>query len=199
MRNLHVVIPFSRPYLLDILLGIYGNCSSINLIVTDEQFSLFKDRWKPYYPQMIVMPYGEGDLCYMKINHFIQTQPIIDDDYYWCMCDDDAVEYNVIPSIKEMNDDIIFISMKRGQWGIYPHPATTLIAHPTNVNIGTIGLEQVIIKGSIFKTLTHDINNHASDGAMAVYLYNRYKDKIKFVPDLYVMFNWFQPGRWDME
>ncbi len=82
---------------MDILLGIYGNCSSFNPIVTDEQFSLFKERWANRYPNMIVMPHnGKGDLCYKKINYFIQTQPINDDDYYWCMCDEfDHEDYPV--------------------------------------------------------------------------------------------------------
>ncbi len=114
------------------------------------------------------------------------------------VCDDDAIESNVVSELKTLNADIVMISMKRGHHQMY-HPATTLIAHPINVNVGTIGLEQVIIKGKIFKTLSYNINSHAADGEMAVYLYNRYIAQVQFVPDLYVMFNWFQHGRWDMK
>jgi hypothetical protein len=200
MNKIHVVMPFHRRHLIEDLVKVFGK-ERLNLLVTPEQFIDWNKGWPT--PIVVSVPTNKRhDLCYHKINYFIRTKGIIDNDYYWGMCDDDSVEENVIPAIQEMNDDIIFISMKRGDnivtENLSPtswHPTNTLIACPELSRPYDIGLEQMIIKGHIFKRLIYNVNSSYADGLMGAELSRHYK--VRYEPDLFVLFNWFQEGRWN--
>ena len=196
MSKVHIVMPFSRKDMLPKLLKIYGK-NPLHLLMFENQYVDWDAEWaKP----IIVNPCPPSeDYCYYKINQFIKTQKIEDNDYYWCMCDDDSIESNVISKLKKMKDDVVFISMKRG-YQIpaackYQHPTTTLIAKPENVRVNVFGIQQMVVKGKIFKTLKFDTQKSNADGWMGIYLKEHYP--VHYEPDLFVLFNYFEPGRWD--
>lgn len=195
MDNIHIVMPFSRAHLKDKLLALYQDVILHPIVFEDQNIEWDSENVKP-----LVVPSCNENICYYKINQFIATQDINDNDCYWCMCDDDSLEENVIPKIKEMVDDIIFISMKRGQFipaGLpaqSQHPINILYATPESVQVCHIGLEQMIVKGHIFKTLTYRTDIEYADGEMAVYLKKNYP--IHYEPNLFAKFNYFEPDRW---
>lgn len=140
------------------------------------------------------------DQTYGKINQFIQNHEIIDDDYYQILMDDDALPANFIKTTQGIEGDIVIFSMKRGDHipeGLpqyRAHPTYDLIACRDSMTVGLIGLQQMRFKGSIFKTLVCKDDPYA-DGMLASTL----KDlqDIVFVPDVYILFNYLEPGRWD--
>jgi hypothetical protein len=136
------------------------------------------------------------------LNDFLSNLDIAENDYYLDTADDDGYEPGVFDAIRKMDDPVIFISMKRGfrtPPGLLiekQYPCNTLIAHPDNVKIGSIGGEQIIMKGSVLKTIRFDKDNEAvCDGILAMELKEKYP--IRYEPTLYALFNYFQPGRWD--
>jgi hypothetical protein len=142
------------------------------------------------------------DICYYKLDDFIQnSQTIIDSDRYCFMNDDDWMEDDTFDffNTTKLNEDVVFVSMKRGygQQPGYPngHPTSTLIAHPANMQVGTIGLEQYFVKGNILKQIRFDVHNGCTDGLIAVWLFQNFK--VSFAPYRYVWFNYLEPGRWE--
>jgi hypothetical protein len=136
-----------------------------------------------------------------KRNWFIENCRIFDDDYYVCVDDDDMYEPNVMSEIKAMNDDIVIISMKRGDYipkDATPerrYPTYTLYAHPDNVRISGISGQQSFVKGKIFKDHTFDESFQAWDGAAAMH-HKESGEQIAYRPDLFALFNYYEPGRW---
>ena len=192
MNNIHIIMPFSRAHLKDELLALYQDVILHPIVFAEQNIE---------WDKAVVVEYSnDTNIPYYKINQFIKTQEIIDEDYYWCMCDDDSIEENVIPEIKEMDSDVIFISMKRGNStplnvpAVSQHPTDTLYAKPSNVKPCQIGLEQMIIKGRIFKKLKFNTKSEYADGEMAVYLKKNYP--IHYEPNLFAKFNYFEPDRW---
>jgi hypothetical protein len=137
-----------------------------------------------------------------KRNYFIKNAEIVDDDYYVTVDDDDMYDAGVFDKIKSMDDDIVVISMKRGDFipmgvsEIRKYPTTTLYAHPDNVQTGSISAQQSFIKGKIFKTHLFNEENHCWDGEMAMH-HKESGEQIKYEPELYALFNYYEPGRWD--
>ena len=88
--------------------------------------------------------------------------------------------------------------MKRGnavpQDGSTPHGCDTLIACPENMRIGRIGGEQIFVKGNVFKAHRFREDVYEADGWMALEYQKYYR--IRYERELYVMFNYFQKGRW---
>jgi hypothetical protein len=183
------------------MISLYGR-DHLNILLTKDQSLDWPKDWSN--PIIITEPEKTPryNVFYYKINWFIQNNKIENENYYWVMCDDDSIENGVVSAIENMNDDIIFISMKRGYnipEGLHPisrHPTNTLYANPENICIGGIGIEQMIIKGKIFKNLVYNINTEYGDGEMAIFLKENYT--IKYRLDLFVLFNFFEKGRWDV-
>lgn len=139
--------------------------------------------------------------CY-KRNQFIQHAIIADDDYYVTVDDDDFYEANVFDEIRKMDDDIVIISMKRGhrtpKEAVAPrdYPTDTLWARPENVKLGFISAQQSFVKGKIFKQHLHNEESHCWDGELAVN-YKESGEQIAYKPDLFALFNYYEPERWD--
>jgi hypothetical protein len=204
-KNIHIVTAFSRFYLLDKLIQYYEPMNIIwhPIVFASEEIGSFNKSWI----EPLVIPDSERkfngvfDVGYYKKNFFIQTVDINPDDYYCILDDDDGIEANVFEEIKNMDDDIIFISLKRG----YNIPKdtiperrydiSTLIAAPENVEIGKIGQQQYIVKGKIFKLLYFNEHDHCADGYAAIWLKENYS--VKYEKNLYALFNYFEPGRWN--
>jgi hypothetical protein len=137
---------------------------------------------------------------YHKMNYFIETQEIVDDDYYCFMADDDMYEADVMPFVKEQTADVVFISAKRGDhripFGNACHGTHTLFAYgKDSIRMGNVDKGQIFVKGKILKASRFG-NIDESDGLYAEWLVNNFK-YIKYAPDKYFLFNFFQPGRWD--
>lgn len=209
MSKIHLVIPWYRPHMWNIVREHYRVAGVIIHPIVDEReqhltnfmegntgFSWVQPVVCPYYP-----PWPASNPVNSKINHFISSYPIDDDDYYWIMGDDDYVPYSTMTKMAGMDDPVVFISMMRGNHTptdpsiINRHPTNTLIAHPDNVFLCGIGYEQMIIKGYIFKRLQYDSYSPNADGKMAMYLKEYYP--IRYAPEFGVMFNYYEPGRWD--
>lgn len=181
-------------------------------IMFEDEFILFRDENAAYghlpswiFPSMVPMDSKDCKVMMpgtFKRNWFIQHNKIIDDDYYVTVDDDDMYEPNVFDEIKKMDDDIVIISMKRGhrtpKGVVEPrnYPTDTLWARPEKVALGEISAQQSFVKGKIFKEHLHNEEFHCWDGELAVH-HKESGEQIAYRPDLFALFNYYEPGRWD--
>lgn len=174
---IHVIMPFSRPEMSEIYRQAFLNEANT--------------AWHPISSKQD----GTGDICYEKINSF-PIPRIEDSEYYTFLCDDDFWEPGYFTRIQEHpQTPVIITSMKRGDHAI-GHGTSTLMAHPDNMRVGEIGLEQIVLRGDVFREYRFNSMNSCADGEMA----ERLKTSglpITYCRDAFTRFNWFQPGRWD--
>jgi len=203
-RNIHLMMPFSRHHLWDKLVDAYD---PMNIILHPLAYSNEKEaydhnngRWiQPYVDCRMDNKFNQSIL----LNDFIRNYPINDDDYYVSVSDDDMYEPEAFDAIKNMDDPVVVISMKRG-YKIpkdapedKKYPPTTLIACEENMRVGCVGGEQIFMKGSVLKTIRLDEDNPAiADGILAENLKQCYP--IRYDPDLFCLFNYYEPGRWKL-
>jgi hypothetical protein len=198
-------MPFSRPENKDKLVEAYQSMNIIlHPIMFEDELIIFPD--KDWIVPFIIAE-RSGDCKVMmpgtyKRNKFIKLHPIIDNDYYVTADDDDFYEPNVFSEVSKMSDDIVIISMKRGHHTpkgvsiLRDYPTDTLFAHPNNVQLGHISAQQSFVKGKIFKQHFHNEQFHCWDGELAV-AHKERGEQISYRPDLYALFNYFEPGRWE--
>ncbi len=140
-----------------------------------------------------------------SINWFLETQYIVDDDYYCVLNDDDGYEHNFFQKLqteieKHNPTDLIITSMKRGFQipdnlpPVKQHPINTLVAAPENMVVCGVGVEQFFIKGKLLKQHRLPLTAYG-DGELIVELVKQYKTL--YLPHLFVLFNYLEPGRWD--
>ena len=205
MPNIHLIIPFSRPENLDKLVEAYRPMGVIlhPIVFEDEVIEFPNEDW--IIPFIIFEKNEDCKVmmpgCY-KRNKWINLHPIIDDDYYVTVDDDDMYESNVFDEIRKMSDDIIIISMKRGhrtpKGAVEPrnYPTDTLFAAPENVKLGCISAQQLFVKGKIFKQHLFNEEFHCWDGEIAIH-HKESGEQIAYRPDLFALFNYYEPTRWD--
>jgi hypothetical protein len=155
----------------------------------------FNEDWiKPY---CIGKTYLEVNDPYLKFNFFIRNEEIVDEDVYCFLCDDDWYEDNVLDTIAQYNEDVIFISMKRGHNDTMTHGSSTLITFD-GVRAGSIGLEQMFIKGRILKEVVfgQTVADGMADGVLAEKLQR--EQRVLHLPDIYALFNYLEKGRWNI-
>lgn len=201
MKNIHLFMPFSRHELWPKLLEAYRPMNVIlhPLTFVDEATVECSEKWvQPFVSKMK----RHGTFGVPLHNAFIKQFPLVDDDYYCQMADDDMYEPGVFDAIRKIDSPVVIISMKRGHHtpeGVSKerrYPTETLYACPENTEVGFVGGEQVFIKGSVLRTALYDETNPATaDGLMAEYLKTIYS--IHYEPDLFALFNYYEPGRWD--
>lgn len=197
-------MPFSRHHLKKTLEDAYRPMNIIwHPIVFENEamVSVFNEPWiEPVIIPGDAPPNDFISVGARKINHFIQHNVIVDEDYYCIPSDDDMYEAGVFDKIKTFNDEVVIISLKRGHKipdGVNidkRYPTSTLLAHPDNVKVGGISGEQYFVKGYIFKCLKFE-PNQCTDGQVAEYL--KANHEIRYEPDLYALFNYYEPGRWN--
>jgi hypothetical protein len=203
MKQIHLITPFMRHYLQDTLIAAYGPMNIIwHPIAFQNELADFNEPWIIPY----VIPMNRED-CKSKMpqytirNHWIQNNAIVDDDYYVTVDDDDMYEAGVFDEVRKMNDDIVIISMKRGYHipadviDIRRYPTETLIADPEWIRRGAISSQQSFVKGKIFRKHLFDDSSQFGDGDMAI-LHKQNGEQTAYRPDLYALFNFYEPGRW---
>jgi hypothetical protein len=181
-------------------------------VITDEDigFSLkFAEPWITSY----VCPNDHVEFwarCHGALNWFIETQEINDDEMYCFLNDDDGYESEFFKKVDaailevkanyNVDPDVIIVSMQRGDTtpsdagAERQHGTDTLFAHPDNMRPGRVGLEQLIIRGKLLKKyrLAMDING---DG---IFISQVTQDNpFTCAPNINVLFNYFEPGRWN--
>ena len=151
----------------------------------------------PWIVPIFVVPPPEWDPCYWKHNYWIETQPIVDGDWYGFMNDDDGYEPNVMDMIRsKTSSHVVVISMKRGHHvpPDEPHGTSTLKAAPENMRLCSVGVQQLFVRGYVLRTMRF-VNDHFADGLMVESVTRRFATT--YEPNYYAQFNRFQPGRWD--
>ena len=147
--------------------------------------------------------------CHNSINWFIENKIDSDDEYYCVLNDDDGYEDDFFEKLKMsvfMSDsenkfnDLIITSMMRGNnipidaIPVRQHPTYTLYAHPSNMQVGGVGLEQFFAKGKILKKHKIPLTT-CGDGEFITNLVETYG--ALYQQESYVWFNYFEPGRWN--
>ncbi len=124
---------------------------------------------------------------------------------YMILCDDDSVEEGFFDMIPD--NEVVCVSMKRSdrairhvvwadyekQMGHWEDSVDVLIADPKNMKPGCVGGEQLIMKGKALRNFRYGLSN-IGDGQMAVKVAQEYK--ITYLPDVFVLFNYFEDGRY---
>jgi len=201
---IRLVMPFYRQENKDKLIDAYRPMNVIlHPIMFQDEVTDFNESWiEPFIiPIDSSKCQAERIECF-KRNKFIAGHPFSDEDYYACVDDDDMYEPGVFGEIKKMDEDIVIISMKRGNNipdDIIPtrrYPTTTLIANPEKVCLGEISGQQSFVKGKIFKDHLFNENYHCGDGEMAIH-HKESGEQIAYRPDLFALFNYFEPQRWE--
>jgi hypothetical protein len=129
------------------------------------------------------------------------------DNWFQFLNDDDALEsqfHEKIVKVIEENPEakVILTSMQRGHQipkEIY-HPARchrtdTLVAAPSNVRVGRIGLEQILVRGDVLAEGWRFPLTQNGDGEFIVAVTKKHPPV--YAPETYVWFNFFEPGRWN--
>jgi GT2 family glycosyltransferase len=200
---IHLITPFSRHDLKETLIREYGKMNVIwHTIAFQDEPMDFNEPWIVPY----VIPMNRSDCKanipqYTMRNYWIQNNEIVDEDYYVTVDDDDMYEPNVFDEIRKMNDDIVVISMKRGnnipETVKLPrrYPTDTLYAEPNQMQQGCVSSQQLIVKGKIFKTHLFDDTTAFGDGIMAEH-HKDDNEQIAYRRDLFALFNYYEPGRY---
>jgi len=140
--------------------------------------------------------------CCQKFNDFLTQHIPIDNDYYAFMCDDNMYEPGFFDVIRQQSAKILIYSLYRGDTtpkepATAPHGTNTLkVTHHKDIRPGKIDYAQFIIKGELFKTQLFNPYIGCTDGRYIQELAAAHPSEVKFLPDLYAFFNYFQPGRY---
>jgi hypothetical protein len=148
--------------------------------------------------------------CNNSINWFIENYDLKEDDYYGILNDDDAYEETFFDKLRnklenkdENSRDLIIVSMKRGHHipeGIVAckrHPTNTLLAQPESMFPCRVGVEQFFLKGKYLKKHRLPLTVYG-DGELISALAKEYAKQVFYIPDVFVLFNYFEPGRWEI-
>lgn len=148
--------------------------------------------------------------CHYALSWFLETQKLKDNEYYSFMNDDDGYEPDFFRKIKRVvktskkdknfDPGVIIVDMLRGHQipadAVHPrrHGTSTLFAHPNNMMVGGVGMEQIVAKGRVVKNYRFPIEV-CGDGMFITDIVR--ENKTLFVNGVYALFNYFEPGRWN--
>ena len=201
--NIHIICPFYRKTLLPTLLKYLEPENIIWHPICDHiDIQAFDINHLPLWVQPIICaPFLATDMCYRKINDFLDIGTIIDSDYYGFMGDDDMYEPGFFDTIRQQTARILVYSCYRGDTTpvieeAEQHPSNPLIIRTIDdIQVGRVGLGMYIIKGEILRQTRFGNNHKWDDGYFAVNLKERWPGEIKILSDLFVFGNYFEPGR----
>lgn len=198
--KIHVICPFMRQHLLATLIDYLEpmNIEWYPIVLEREKFEINIE----WIHQIIINDLPEGGLGYKKVNYFIDTYPIVDEDYYCLMGDDDMYEQAFFDEIKKQTADIIYVSLSRGNAiptyeGVTPHATYPLIITKLeDVRRYNINFAQYIMKGKILKQMRFGYIENCEDGIFAEQLKEKFPNDYIFLPNLFVFSNYFEPERY---
>ena len=198
--QIHVLCPFYRVHLLPTLIH-YFEPMSIQwhpIVGHDVKVSFDRDWIHPLRTNEL----SPTDQCYRKINDFIETQQIIDNDYYGFLDDDSMYEPGFFDVIRQQTAKILFYSVYRGDStprndGSEPHPSTPIRIQSLNdIRICNVGFGMCILKGEILRQTKFKNTHKWDDGRYMERLKLKFPNEIQILPDLWVFGNYFQVGRY---
>lgn len=202
--DIHVLCPFYRKNLLSTLIHYLEPMNIIWHPICDPvDIEPFNSINKPWIKTSLCRKLHQGDQYpYIKFNHFIETEQIIDDDYYGFMGDDDMFEPLFFDNLRKQTAKIIINSAFRGDAipndGSIGHGACPLIMrHLHDVRLNNIGTGMYFVKGEILRQTRFDINGTGGDGLYAEGLRARWPNEILFLTNWFIFGNYFQPGRFN--
>lgn len=203
----HVITPLARYENVPQLINMLAHKDITWHVITDSDSKeeiKFDHDWIHHYicPNQGAQFY---ERCNNSINWFLETQKIELDDMYCILNDDDSYEDDLFikltPTIDEKTN-ILICSMDRGDRipstavGCRAHPTSKLLACNENLRVGSIGVEQIFIRGRLIQGTKIPLTNDG-DGHYIVEMIGKYGAKL--VPHATVLFNYFEPGRWNMD
>jgi hypothetical protein len=213
MTNFNVITPFARVENYEKLKD-HLRPKNINWhVITDLGHKATDGIGSPEEPwvQHYVCPNNTGpnywDKCNNSMNWFLNTQKIDDDQWYCFINDDDGYEPNFFDKIATGIDkckpnlpEIVIASMKRGDNSPdrpngHKHETNTLYARPESMHMGGVGLEQIVVKGRILNLGYRFPLFICGDGMFIMSI--THHNPTLYIPDAYVWFNYFEPGRWN--
>ena len=189
-----VVTALSRHQNLDILQG-HLEPANVNWVLLANKHP----RAMPLWARVIVTPdFTIGDPFYRKLNHFLD-HPAFDPEQYYVVLNDDDLFHptNYWPAVKQAvrgNErgtciaDIICTSM-------WHSPEQHLTADPGHMVCGQIGVEQLVVKGSIWGQYRYEENLSTADFEIIAKIYHDHMEKVRFLPDADVIFNCLPPHK----
>jgi hypothetical protein len=139
--------------------------------------------------------------CNGSINWWLDTYSLNPEQYYCFLNDDDAYEPDFFQKLNLYKDkkDICIVSMERGYntpgTGVRAHPTYKLFAHPSNMVVGGVGIEQIILKGKILKNYRIPLEV-TGDGKFIAQVCANNNELVSYLPDICVWFNYLEKGRW---
>jgi hypothetical protein len=188
----HVITPFSRWGNLPALIKMLRPEGVQWHLLLDEDMPLVESRFSDWIRSFHGRPPPPRFFIgHWLLNLFLDEYEIVDEDYYVLMTDDDYFEPGFFDKIRKYTDDIIICSMRRS--------GDKLVADPSNIRIGHVGLEQLIIKGKILKQYRCN-GFYEADGDLIIRLFQEHGPKFRFAPEAVCFFNFLPPwgnGRLD--
>ena len=128
---------------------------------------------------------------YDKLNWFIGSGRMQEDEYYGVLNDDDFMCPDALIDLgRKAKTEVAFISM---HWT----PGHAFIAKPGNMRVGQVGVEQYYALGRVWRQHSFLLHLPASDGHMGVAL--RCCHDCAYFPDIYCVFNALEPDRWSAQ
>lgn len=185
-----VVTPFQRKQNLELLANVIKGKANWTVLIDDDSLVSIFPEW------VILKKYDKAPqgVCPSNwlFNEFINNGLDLETQYM-ILCDDDSVEegfFNKIP-----DEDVVCVSMKRGdQVPVGSYGTGTLFADPENMKVTAVAGEQLICKGKILRDYRYGLSN-IGDGEMVVKV--KEENPITYIPDAYVLFNYFEDGRYN--
>lgn len=210
MTQFHVITPLARFGNVADLKSMLENQSVIWHVITDDDAKEKVEFTEPWIKHYVCPNQGMEfwKRCNNSINWFIETKEIIHEDIYCFMNDDDGYEPKFFEKMRDavtqiktekMPWEVIVCSMERGHRipadAVDPrrHPTSKLLAHPTYMRIGHVGVEQIFISGRILKENRLPLEI-VGDGMMICDIVS--KNPTAYIPSISTWFNYLEPGRW---
>jgi hypothetical protein len=200
----HILTPFKRIENLEYNLKDFHKPNVIwHPIYNDPEIKFPKEDWiEPYF---FTHNRNKHQIFFEALNKFIVNVPLVPDDYYHILADDDSIEPDFYEKLKGIDTEIILVSMKRGDnitkdttYGIHTGYSTrTLNPRYRYLARGWIGAEQYLIKG---KALIGErfYDDRTADGNFIRRMKDKYPfESFTFKTDTFVWFNYYEPGRWN--
>lgn len=194
---IHVLTPFSRTHLKEMLVEMLAPMEVVWHPILHEPVSFGPHLWIMPFQQALP---GGFDICYYKLNRCLDAINPTGDDWYTFLCDDSGYPPDFaaqVTSRAKPETDAILVSADRGdgsniegtQW-----PTTPLIASAENAVISKCTLEQLWVRGRALEAHRFRQQVNFGDGVLIEHLAQT--AKMEYAPDLFVLFNLMQPGRY---